>query len=74
MFKSVVRQSTVIDDNQYAGLEGFVTQVGNPPSKLRVYVAGSYWPAMSLASETLALGAPIRVIGRRGITLIVESA
>lgn len=74
MFKSAVRQSTVVDNIRYVGLEGFVTQAGNPPSNLRVYVAGSYWPALSLTSDSLALSDPIRVVGRRGITLIVESA
>lgn len=73
MFKSAVRQSAVVDDNRYVGLEGIVTEIGNPTSKLRVYVAGSYWPAKTFESHSFALEDPIRVVGRHGITLIVES-
>lgn len=64
----MIFQQEIVADNRYVGLEGFVTKVYG----LRIYVSGSYWPAQTVKKCRLAVNQIVRVVGRCGITLIVE--
>lgn len=65
-------QESIVADKRYVGLEGFISNIGGFPCVLRVYVSGSYWPARTVQEYHLAINQSVRVIGRCGITLIVE--
>jgi membrane protein implicated in regulation of membrane protease activity len=57
---------------RYINKEARVEQSIVPGRKGRVYMDGSWWPARCDRSLILLPGTLVRVIGLRGITLLVE--
>jgi len=55
--------------------QGFVDQVVTPFRSGRVYFQATYWPArlsQTSTSKKLPPGAPVEIVGREGLTLLIQ--
>jgi hypothetical protein len=65
-------ESVLIPLDKIAQAEAIVQKAIKPGEEGQVKFLGSWWPAQSSEQITIGIGTEVKVVGRRGISLIVE--
>ena len=68
----VVKKMQQLPDLRSFGSEAKVVKVGTQGKSWRVKYSGSFWPARCLEPVVLKPEDKVQVIGREGITLLIE--